>query len=161
VVWLYKSVERLCSTCPVCQLTKRERKEYGLLPPKIVESDFWVMVCVDLVGPFTIKTSIKTHSLLAITIVDLALGWFQIAKVNNKLAAFVQDLFGNTCLALYSRPQFIFFDNGSKFKREFKKICNNYGIKAKPTTSHNPQASAIIERVQKVVNEVLRSFDLQ
>jgi hypothetical protein len=28
-------------------------------------------------------------------------------------------------------------------------------------TSHNPQANAIIERVHKVVNEMLRSFDLE
>ena len=47
---LTQDVERLCSTCPVCQLTKRERKKYGLLPPKTAESDPWVMVCVDLVG---------------------------------------------------------------------------------------------------------------
>jgi Integrase zinc binding domain len=36
---LTQDVERLCSTCLVCQLTKRERKKYGLLPPKIAESD--------------------------------------------------------------------------------------------------------------------------
>jgi transposase InsO family protein len=40
-------------------------------------------------------------------------------------------------------------------------MCDNYGIKAKPTTSHNPQANAIIERVHKVVNDMLRSFDLE
>jgi transposase InsO family protein len=40
-----------------------------------------------------------------------------------------------------------------KFKREFKQICmqDNYGIKAKPTTSHNPQANAINEQPHKVV----------
>jgi hypothetical protein len=39
-------------------------------------------------------------------------------------------------------------------------MCNNYGIIAKPTNSHNPQANSIIEPVHKVVNEMLRSFDL-
>jgi transposase InsO family protein len=50
-----------------------------------------------------------------------------------------------------------------EFKREFKQMCvkDNYGIKLKPTTSHNPQANAIIERVHKVVNDMLRSFDLE
>ena len=47
------------------------------------------------------------------------------------------------------------------FKREFKQMCDNYGIKAKPTTYHNPQANAIIERVHKVANDMLRSFDLK
>jgi hypothetical protein len=51
-------------------MTKTEPKKYGLLPPKIAESDPWVMVYVDLVGPFTIRTPAKTHSLLALTIID-------------------------------------------------------------------------------------------
>jgi hypothetical protein len=41
---------------------------------------------------------------------------------------------------------------------------DNYGIKAKPTTSHNhshAQTNAIIERVHKVVNDMLSSFDLE
>ena len=40
-------------------------------------------------------------------------------------------------------------------------MCDNYGIKAKPTSSHNPQVNAIIERVRNVVNDMLRSFDLE
>jgi hypothetical protein len=40
-------------------------------------------------------------------------------------------------------------------------MCENYSIKAKPTTSHNPQANAIIEQVHKVINIMLRSFDLE
>ena len=112
-------------------------------------------------GSFTIKTPLKTHSLLALTIIDPATGWFEIAEANNKSAASIQDLFHNTWLARYPRPQFIVFDNGGKFKREFKQMCNNYGIIAKPTTSHNPQANSIIERIHKVVNEMLRSFYLE
>jgi hypothetical protein len=69
-----QDVERLCSTSSVCQLTQRERKKNGLLPPKIAESGPWVMVCVDLLGPFTIKTPLKTHSLLALTMIDPATG---------------------------------------------------------------------------------------
>jgi hypothetical protein len=53
-------------------MTKKERKKYGLLPPKIAESDPWIMVFVDLVGSFTIRTPAKTHSLLALTMIDPA-----------------------------------------------------------------------------------------
>jgi hypothetical protein len=34
-------------------------------------------------------------------------------------------------------------------------------IKAKPTTNYNPQANAIIEGGHKVVNDMLKSFDLK
>ncbi len=40
-------------------------------------------------------------------------------------------------------------------------MCNNYGIIAKPTTSHNPQVSSITDQGHKVINEMLRSFDLE
>ena len=79
----------------------------------------------------------------------------------NKSATIIKDLFHNSWLARYPRQQFIVFNNGGKFKRELKQMCENYSIKAQPTTSHNPQANAIMERVHKVVNDMLRSFDLE
>jgi hypothetical protein len=88
------------------------------------------MVCVDLLASFVIRTPAKT---------DPATGWFEIVEATNKSATSIQDLFHNTLLERYPRLQFIVFDNGSvgEFKREFKQMCDNYGIKAKPTTSHN------------------------
>jgi hypothetical protein len=69
-------------------------------------------------------------------------------------ATSIQYLFHITWLARYPQPQFIVFDNGGEFKREFKQMCvqDNYSIKGKPTTSHNPQANAIIEQVHKIVS---------
>jgi hypothetical protein len=66
-------------------------------------------------------------------------------------------------LVCYPRPQFIVFDNGGEFKGEFLQMyeIDNYGIKAKPTTTQITQANAIIERVHKVVNDMLRSFELE
>jgi hypothetical protein len=55
-------------------VNQKERKKYGVLPPKTAESDLWVMDCVDLVGTFTIKNPLKTQSLLALTIIDPATG---------------------------------------------------------------------------------------
>jgi hypothetical protein len=86
-------------------MTKKEctRKKHGLFLPKLAESDKnpWVIVCVDLVGPFTIRTPAKTHSLLELTMIDLATGWFEIVEATNKSATFIQDLFHNTWLARY------------------------------------------------------------
>jgi hypothetical protein len=52
---------------------------------------------------------------------------------------YIQDLFHDTWLESYPWPQFINFDNGGEFKREFKQMClhENYGIEAKPNTNHN------------------------
>jgi hypothetical protein len=130
-------------------MTKKEIicKKYGLLLPKRAECDT-VSLGHGLCGsggthPFTIRTPTKTHPLLALTIIDPAIttGWFEIVKAADKSATPIQDLFHNTWLAHYPRPELIVFDNGrmGEFKRDFKQMCvkDNYGIKAKPTTSHN------------------------
>jgi hypothetical protein len=72
-------------------INKKERKKYGLLPSKVAESDPWVMGCVDLVGPFTVKTPSKTQSLMALTMIDPATGWFEIVEATNKSATAIQD----------------------------------------------------------------------
>jgi hypothetical protein len=61
-------------------MAKKERKKYGLLPPKIAESDTLSLVH-GLYGsggtsPFTIRTPAKTHSLLALTMIDPAIHYW-------------------------------------------------------------------------------------
>jgi hypothetical protein len=55
-------------------MTKKERKEYGLIPPKIAESDTAYLghgLCgFGVTTPFTIRTPAKKHSLLAFTMID-------------------------------------------------------------------------------------------
>jgi hypothetical protein len=88
--------------------------------------------------------------------IDPATGLFEIVKATNKTAISIQDLFHTTWLARWPRPEIILFDNGNmiEFKREFKKIYDNYGIQAKLNTSHNhiAQPTAIIEQENKVVS---------
>jgi hypothetical protein len=130
-------------------MTKKERarKKYGLLPPKIAETELGSLDhgLRGSVGthPFTIRTTDKTYSLLTLTMIDPATGWFEIVEATNKSA---KQHPSRICFItpgwhVYPRPQFIVFDNGNvgKFKRELKQMCmqDNYVIKAKPTTSHN------------------------
>jgi hypothetical protein len=55
------------------------------------------------------------------------------------------------------------FDRGSEFiGKDFQKmIKEDYGVKAKPITIHNPQANAIVERVHQVIGNIIRTFDLE
>jgi hypothetical protein len=120
------------------------------------------MIFVDLVGPFTIKIPAKTYSLFTLTMIDPDTGWFEIVEATNKSATLTQDLFHYTYFARYPRSKFIFFDNGreGKFKLEFKKMLEITIMALKPNqpqiTTNRPQVNAIIERVQKAVNDMLR-----
>jgi hypothetical protein len=81
-------------------MTKKERKKYELFPSKIAESDTQSLGN-GLCGsggyhPFTIRTLTKTHSLLALTMIDPATGWYEIVEATNKSTTSIQDLFHNT-----------------------------------------------------------------
>jgi hypothetical protein len=54
---LREKVEECCRTCHVCQLTKKQKKKYGHLPPKEAEDAIpWKRVNVDVIGRYTART---------------------------------------------------------------------------------------------------------
>ena len=93
--------------------------------------------------------------------IDPVTGWFEIKAIIKPDAATVMDAFYEAWLCRYPRPEQIGFDNGSEFKQVFSDTCNNYGIKQKPSTSHNPQANGILERIHQVVGNSLRTMELE
>jgi hypothetical protein len=77
-------------------MTKKERKKYGLIPSKIAESDKQFLgngICGSGgTHPFIIRIPAKTHSLLALTMIDPATGWFEIVKATNKSATSIGNI---------------------------------------------------------------------
>ncbi len=65
-----------------------------------------------------------------------------------------------TWFSRYPRCCFIIYNNGSEFKLHFRSLCNTYGIKHKPTSVKNPQANAILERIHGVLENMLRTSEL-
>eukprot|EP00980_Cylindrotheca_fusiformis_P020525 scaffold7585_cov72-Cylindrotheca_fusiformis.AAC.2 len=52
---LRSDVEKICKHCRTCQLAKKTRIKYGYLPPKEAEATPWNTLCIDLIGPYTVK----------------------------------------------------------------------------------------------------------
>ena len=118
---------------------------------------------VDLWGPKTIRNKDgKTYKLHTMTMIDPTTGWFEIATLRDgKTAVEAQRLLDSVWLARYPRPREIGFDGGGEFKAEFRELCDNMGLKRKPSNAWNPQSNAIIERVHQVLGDNLRTFDLE
>jgi hypothetical protein len=49
--------------CHICQVNKRRKHKYGKLPTKLVVTKPWNTVCVDLIGPYTLKGKDGIHKL--------------------------------------------------------------------------------------------------
>jgi hypothetical protein len=54
----------------------------------------WETICVDLIGPYTIRTKHeKELTLHALTICDPATGWFEITEIRNKTSGGTAKIF--------------------------------------------------------------------
>ena len=50
---------------------------------------------------------------------------------------------------------------GGEFKHMFKQMCENFGIRINPTTSYNPQANSVLERIHQVLGNMLRTQQIE
>ncbi len=93
--------------------------------------------CVDLIGPYEIKSKvngIKIPPLKAVTMINLATGWFKIKQYDIKKSISVANIVEQEWLTRYPWPYIsITLDHGSKFiGQDFCDMCiNDYGIKRK------------------------------
>ena len=159
---LREDVQKVCSTCDICQRTKIQHTKYGKLPEKEAEGDPWEKLCVDMIGPYTIKRrGADPLTLWCVTMIDPATGWFEIKEVKDKEAFTVATVVEQTWLTRYPWPTEIVFDRGNEFMGEFAQmVSNDYGIKRKPTTVRNPQANAILERIHQTIGNIIRTYDI-
>jgi len=172
--------------CRSCQVNKRRKLKYGKLPTKLVITTPWEALCVDLIGPYTLKGKDGSQiDFMCLTMIDPASSWFEmvelpvmetitpivnkkgtktheITKENyfDKTSTMISHLVNKTWFSRYPRCQNIIYDNGSEFKLHFEALCDSYGIKRKPTSVKNPQANAILERVHQVIMTMLRTAEV-
>ena len=107
-------------------------------------------------GPYAVTLKTKTEKkLTAMTFIDLATGWFEVVECFSKDSAHMSQTLQNVWLSRYPRPEGIIFDNGTKFKKDFQYIFDDYGVAPRPTTIKNPQVNAILERVHQVLSNIL------
>ena len=153
-----------CRKCNNCQMAKVTNQKYGKLPAKVAEENPWDTLCVDLIGPYKIQRKGKKDLVLwCLTMIDPATGWFEMKQIPNKTAAEVADICETTWFTRYPLPQRITLDRGTEFMAEFARMVkNDYGLKLKPiTTTRNPPANAIIERVHQTIGNIIRTFNVQ
>jgi hypothetical protein len=114
------------------------------------------MICVDLVGPFTIRTPAKKHSLLVLTMIDPAIGWFEIVKATNKSVTSIQDFFITLVWHVTHNLNLLSLTMGANSNLNSNKCVYKTIMALKPNqlqvTTNITQANAIIDRVHKVID---------
>ena len=98
----------------------------------------------------------------AFTMTNPATVWIDIAHIPEKdfNTSIVLQFFNQYWLLQYPPPVKCVCDNGNEFKYQFKHLVQGFGIKYRLTTVKNPQANGIIEQVHDVLNDTIRTQDL-
>jgi hypothetical protein len=166
------TIRRYIKSCQSCQVNKRHRLKYGHIPPKLVITTPWRALCVDLVGPYTLKSKDSSSiDFMCLTMINPATSWFEIvelptvrvtvpsggegkkttcldntkdAEIFDKTSAQISNLVYKCWFSRYPCCCYILDNNGSEFKLHFPALCKTYGVKRKPTSNKNPQVNAIL-----------------
>jgi hypothetical protein len=79
---LCTTIRSLTKFCKSCQVNKRRSQKFGHLPPKTVYTIPWECLCVDLIGPYTLKGKDNLQmDFMALTMINPASSWFKIAEL--------------------------------------------------------------------------------
>jgi len=153
-------VHAVVSPCDTCQRYKATGPAYGELPPREAPIAPWNEVAVDLIGPWKIPMPNGNElRFSALTCIDPVTNLTELKRINNKTSEHITMLFENEWLARYPRPARCIHDNGGEFTGwPFQRMLQLNYIKDVPTTSQNPQANAICERMHQTVGNILRTL---
>eukprot|EP00804_Cyclotella_cryptica_P013682 CCRYP_016125-RB/>CCRYP_016125-RB protein AED:0.30 eAED:0.38 QI:0/0/0/1/0/0/3/0/253 len=152
---LRRSVRTFVKNCHKCQVNKRRQHKNGKLPRKLVVSN----PC----GRYYGKDGTDID-FMSVTMIDPATSWFKSVELlrllpwgckstnthNKPKEAYFDKSSAQVCSLVnkiwFSYPccQVITYNNGSKFKLNFKTLFDLYSIKRNPTSIKNPQANAIL-----------------
>jgi hypothetical protein len=76
------TIRSLTKSCKTCQVNKKRKLKYGHLPSKIFITVPWRVLCVDLIGPYTLKGKDGTIiDFMALTMIDPATSWFEVVEL--------------------------------------------------------------------------------
>jgi hypothetical protein len=79
---MHTTIQRYVISCRSCQVNKRHSLKYGHVPPKLVITTPWRALCVDLVGPYTLKGKDGSSiDFMCLTMINPAPNWFKIVEL--------------------------------------------------------------------------------
>ena len=153
---MQRDIAAYLKPCHECQLGKRGGQSYGKIPLKDVETKLWADICVDLAGPWKATINNEPVTFHALTIVDPFTSWVEIIPIRSKTGQHVCDLIEQEWFRRYPRPSRVIFDQGGEFdNRWFHNLLRTWHIRKEPITVKNPTANAIVERLHRIMGDML------
>jgi hypothetical protein len=155
---LARDVKNFVLKCSDCQRNKsRTVKPGGLLQPMPIPESKWESVGMDFIVGLPC-TEAGFDSILVV-IDRLSKMVHLIPTTSTVTAAEVAKLFVENIVKLHGVPKSIVSDRDKNFTSIFwQTVCQLWGIKQRMSTAFHPQTDGQTERVNRVLEEYLRSY---
>ncbi|KAE9043198.1 hypothetical protein PR002_g3477 [Phytophthora rubi] len=131
--------------------SKHPTVKYGKLPLTTVTVHPWYEVVIDSISPF------GKQQFRGVTIIDTSTRLCELHPAIDASSDEAAYIFDRYWLCRYPRPTRIIYDQGTEFKKEFVELLESYVIAMVPTTTRNPQANGVIERLHRVIGDKMRT----
>ena len=158
-VWgldLYSVVADVCTSCRQCQMNKCHRQERQPPTRKIVTSEPFELVAMDLVQ----FNQTPSGYMGCCVLVDHYSKWVSVIPIRNKRAESIIKAFESGILPnLLQIPKKVLTDNGPEFtSSDFENMLERYNISHVFSTPYKASSNGAVERVNRTLGELLRSM---
>ena len=155
-------VRRYCTSCSVCQRTKVDRRSSaGLLHPHLVPTRPWDHIGMDLITDLPVSVSFDGQEYTAIaTFVDLLTKQAFFVRTNKTVdARGMAHLYFENVYRLKGLSSKIVSDRDTRFTAGFwQTLFARLGTKLNMSTAHHPQTDGQAERVNGIIEQILRAY---
>jgi hypothetical protein len=153
-------VDRYVRTCDACQCHKASSlKKAGRLQPLSIPYGVWESVSMDLIVKLP-KTASQPSYDSILVFVDRLSKMVHLVPTNESVTSKdMVDLFFTHVVSKHGMPKEVISDRGPHFIGSFwAEVCNRLQIEKKTTTAYHPETNGQTERMNRVVEEALRSY---
>lgn len=153
-----QDVERYVTTCHLCQKNKaRNLRPAGLLHPLSLPHVPWHTVTMDFITQ--LPTTELNHDAILVVVDKLTKMVHLTPTTTRATAEQTAQLYVDHVWKLHGVPQVIVSDRDPLFTSNFAKaLCNILGTKQALSTAYHPQTDGQTERVNRVLEDMLRMY---
>lgn len=157
-VWpgVSRDVETYCRQCHICATRKtagrKNRAPMRRYDPGLPMEE----IAIDLMGPLPESSKGNKYVLV---VVDSFSRWMEAYPIPNMEAKTVAAVLVNEFISRFGVPMWIKSDQGKQFKCElFTQVCDLLQVEHYMSTAFHPQGNSRVERMVKVVGNLLAAF---
>ena len=152
---LFTHVKTVVRECFLCQRRKVPNKSDKALDKGVPFTAFHPMEVIawDIMGPLPVS---KKGNRFIVVVMDLFSRWLEIGALETSTAEKLAEFLWDRVISRFGPPVQVHSDKGTNFNAEvLKRLYQIWGIQKSTTVAYYPQGNGMVERMNKVIQDMV------